>query len=139
MFEVQRAKAISIAEGEVANIKDSSGNIIWQKCDYLLLPINESKQIPVEVISVSKGDVITIYYYLTSGSGYVYDGSNCGCGSFQATNSTINVHGAKTITATSSGKLIIAGRYSYYSWGIDWPGSIAMSPPSGDYIKIKVN
>ena len=142
MFEIQRVETISIPDGEVYNIKDSNGDIIWQKCEYMVLPRNDSKQIPVDAISVSSGDVITIYYYLTAASGYVYDGSNCGCGSLQASSlsaSEINVHGAKTITATKSGKLIIAGRYSNYQWGIDWPGSLSMSPPSGDYIKIKIN
>lgn len=145
MFEIQRAQTISIPEGEVANIKDANGNILWQKCEYMVVPQTDLKEMPVEAISVSNGDVITVYYYLTEANGYVYDGSNCGCDSFQASslsNAELNVHGAKTITATKAGKLIIAGKYSNYQWGIDWPGSLASMPnnrPRGDYIRIKVN
>lgn len=139
MFEVQRVKTISISEGEVVNIKDINGNILWQKCDYIVLPSTEEKAIPVEVISVSSGDKITIYYYLTSTSGILYDSSNCGGGSCSANTITPNAHGSITFVASKTGKLIIAGQYSYYQWGIDWSGSLGMSPPYGDYIKIKVN
>ena len=142
MLETQRMKEIVIKEGEVASIKDANGNILWQKCEYTVIPLNDNNALPVAVINVSKGDVITIYYYLTNAGGYMYDGSNCGCGSFNASSlssSELNVHGVKTLTATSSGKLIIAGRYSNYQWGIDWPGSLAISPPYGDYIRVKIN
>lgn len=139
MFEVQRAQQIVMPEGEVAKITDSSGSIIWQKCEHLILPQSDDKKIPVEAIKVSSGDIITIYYYLTTASGTVYDGSNCGCNSFTPSASDINIHGAKTITATKAGTLIIAGKYSNYQWGIDWPGSFAISPPYGDYIRIKIN
>ena len=139
MFEVQRTQSISIPEGEVAKIRDANGNVVWQKCEYMVTPITDAKAMPVAAISVSSGDTITIYYYLTTGSGYIYDASNCGGSSFQATSADVNVHRAKTFTVSKAGILIIAGRYSNYQWGIDWPGSVAISPPYGDYIKIKIN
>ena len=139
MFEVQRAKTIAIPEGEVAKITDLSGNLIWQKCDYVYISSNEDKSIPVDVIDLSAGDKITVYYYLISTSGVLCDASNCGGSSYSASTLTPNVHGAFTFTASKVGKFIIAGQYSRYQWGIDWPGSLGMSPPYVDYIKIKIN
>ena len=80
MFEIQYVNQLVIPEGEVQKIIDSNNNIIWQKCDYINLPYNieKSNAIPVQVINVSANDKITIYYYLTSSSGIVYDASNCG-------------------------------------------------------------
>lgn len=141
MFEVQYANQIHIPEGEVTKITDSSGNIIWQKCDYLYLPYKQetSKAIAVQMISVSAGDVITVYHYLTDSSGIICDASNCGGSSYSASADKVNIHGAFTFTASKAGKFIIAGQYSRYQWGIDWPGSLGMSPPYGDYIKVKIN
>jgi hypothetical protein len=141
MFEVQYANQINIPEGEVAKITDSNGNIIWQKCDYIYLPYNAEKSnaIAVAALSVSSGDIITVYHYLTSSSGVVFDASNCGGSQYSSNSNRANIHGATTFTATKAGKLIIGGTYSYYNWGIDWPGSLGMNPPYGEYIKIKIN
>lgn len=140
MFEIQRVKQINYQGKEIQNIKDSEGNILWQKCDYLYLPLNEDKygkSIAVQLINLSAGDTVTVYWYPTSTSGYVCDFSNCG-GSTVAPG-TVNQHHAFTFTVTKAGKFIVAGQYSRYQWGIDWPGSIAGSPFNGDYIKIKIN
>lgn len=141
MFEIQYANQLVIPEGEVQKIIDSNNNIIWQKCDYINLPYNKEKSnaIPVQVINVSANDKITIYYYLTSSSGIVYDASNCGGSQVSANTLTINNHSIVTFTASKSGKLIIGGTYTYYNWGIDWPGSLGMNPPYAEYIKIKIN
>jgi hypothetical protein len=141
MFEVQYAKSITIPEGEVSKITDSSGNLIWQKCDYLYLPrnIEESNAVAVDAISLSQGDVVTVYYRLTSTSGILCDASNCGGSSYSCSSLSANTHGAFTFTASKAGKFIIAGQYSRYQWGIDWPGSLGMSPPYVEYIKIKIN
>ena len=93
----------------------------------------------VQTISVSAGDVITIYYYLTSTSGNFYDTSNCGGSTVSASSFATNTHGAITFTVSKSGILVIAGQYSRYQWGIDWPGSLGMSPPYAKYIKVKIN
>jgi hypothetical protein len=140
MFEIQKAKQIFLQGKEVQNIKDSAGNIIWQKCDYLYLPLNENKygkSIAVQLLEIKAGDKITIYWYNTDTSGYVCDFSNCGGSSVSP--GIINQHHAYTYTATKTGKFIVAGQYSRYQWGIDWPGSIAGAPFNGDYIKIKIN
>lgn len=139
MFEVQRANAISIKEGEVVKITDSSGNLIWQKCDYVYTSPNENKSIPVAVIDLSANDKVTVYYYLTKATGTLCDASNCVGSNYSATTLTPNVHGAFTFTASKAGKFIVAGQYSRYQWGIDWAGSLGLSPPYGDYIKIKIN
>lgn len=141
MFEVQYASSISIPEGEVSKITDVNGNVIWQKCDYLYLPYKSetSDAIAVDAIAVSAGDIVTVYYYLTGSSGIIYDASNCGGSSYAASDDKVNVHGASTFTVSKAGKLVVAGQYSRYQWGIDWPGSLGMSPPYGKYIKIKVN
>lgn len=141
MFEIQKSLSIEIPEGEVQKITDSGGNIIWQKCEHNYIPYNKEKSdaVAVQVLSVSAGDVITIYYYLTSTSGTVYDLSNCGGGVVSASSFPTNVHGAITFTVSKTGKMIIAGQYSRYQWSIDWPGSLGMSPPYAEYLKIKIN
>ena len=93
----------------------------------------------VQLISLSAGDKVTIYYYLTSTSGVLCDASNVGGSQYSASSRTPNTHGAITFTASKAGKFIIAGTYSRYSWGADWPGSLGMSPPYATYIKVKVN
>jgi hypothetical protein len=141
MFEIQKAITIKIPEGEIQKIEDSNKNLIWQKCDYVYTPydMEKSDAIAVQTLSLSAGDKVTIYYYLTSNSGTLYDLSNCGGGVNSASSFPVNTHGAVTFTVSKKGTMVIAGQYSRYQWGIDWPGSLGMSPPYAQYIKIKVN
>ncbi len=141
MLETQYATQITIPEGEVMKITDANNNIIWQKCDYVNVPYNVEKSdaLPVQAITVAAGDIITIYYYLTKTSGVFYDASNCGGSQVSASGTSQNTHSVATFTATKAGKLIIGGTYQYYSWGMDWPGSLGMNPPYGKYIKVKIN
>jgi hypothetical protein len=80
MFETQYANKLTIPEGEVLKITDSNNNIIWQKCEYVCLPYNSenSDAIPVSAINIAANDKITVYYFLTSNSGVIFDASNCG-------------------------------------------------------------
>lgn len=144
MLEIQLVNAISIQDGEVANIKDSSGAILWQKCDYTYLPYNVSKSdaIATKVINVSAGDKITIYFYPTYiEGGILCDATNCGGSQYYINEGvgTLNTHSAITFEASSSGELVIAGRYRLYTWGIDWPDSVCTDPPYTKYIRIKIN
>lgn len=141
MLETQYAAQITIPEGEVAKITDANGNIIWQKCDYINIPYNSEKSdaLPVQSITVAAGDNIVIYYYLTSSSGVFYDASNYGGSKVSSNEVNQSTHSAVSFTASKAGKLIIGGTYQYYNWGMDWPGSLGMSPPYGKYIKVKIN
>ena len=141
MFNLQTIATIVIPEGDVQKITDSQGNILWQKADAIILPYNPDKSDadPVTVYTVAAGDIITITYYPTASGGVLYDASNCGGSSYQITASELNSVQTKTITASKAGKLIIGGTYQYYSWGMDWPGSLGMNPPYCKYIKITIN
>ena len=141
MLNFQEVITISLPEGEVEKITDSQGRILWQKADEVILPYNPDKSdaSPVTAISVSAGDVITISYYPTASGGVLYDASNCGGSKYTITASELNSHRSITFTVSKAGKLIIGGTYQYYSWGMDWPGSLGMNPPYSKYIKVQIN
>lgn len=144
MFEIQRCNNIIIPEGEVSKITDSSGAILWQKCDYTYLPYNSEKSdaVATQVINVSVGDKVTIYFYPTYvDGGILCDASNCGGSQYYINEGvgSLNTHSAITFEASSSGKLLIAGRYRLYEWGIDWAGTLCTDPPYTKYIRIKIN
>lgn len=142
MYEVQYATNITIPEGEVLNIRDNSGNLIWQKCEYNYTPYNTERYgnaIATQVFNVSQGDIVTIYFYLTQSDGLLMDMSNCGGSYIYPHEYAQNVHNAHTFTVTQDGVLVLAGTYSNYQWGFDWPGSVSTRAPYAKYIRIKIN
>lgn len=141
MFDLQNLIQIIIPEGEVQQITDSVGNILWQKADNISFPydVNKSNAIPVSIINVKAGDNITIVYYPTKAGGVLYDASNCGGSNYTVQSNELNAVQTKTLVISKAGKLVIGGTYQYYSWGMDWPGSLGMNPPYAKYIKIKIN
>jgi hypothetical protein len=92
MFDLQNSIQIVIPEGEVQQIVDSTGNILWRKADNISFPYNADKSDanPVSVINVKAGDSVTISYYPTKAGGVVYDASNCGGTSFTIQSNELN-------------------------------------------------
>ena len=140
MFDLQNAIQIVIPEGEVQQITDSAGSVLWQKADNISFPYNANKSDanPVSIINISAGDTVTISYYPTAAGGVVYDASNCGGSDYTIQSYELNAIQTKTFIASKTGKLVIGGTYQYYSWGMDWPGSIGMNAPYCKYIIVRI-
>lgn len=151
MIDFTNVKAITIPEGSVKKIT-SGGVVLWEKpeqeqWDGTILPYygGETGELPVKVLSVTKGQKVTIAYYLTRRQGYVYDGRNVGLQYFGSVSSSkypipadhLNAEQQLTITIASSGKLVLCG----YKGNTNYDGKL--SPTAGDrpygrYIKYRV-
>lgn len=150
MINFKGLKSISIPEGNV--VKITSGNaIVWEQpeqWDYVILPYYGTApgELPCKVINVTKGQIITIAYYLTASSGYIYDGRSCGLSYYGSVTGSANPmpsdhvgsEHSVTITIPSDGKLYI----SCFNKSTGYDGELA--PQVGDrcigyYIKVKIN
>lgn len=107
MIDLSRVKKITIPEGEVRKILRGT-TILWEYCDMFAGPYDGSEEgsIAIHRINVSKGDKITIYYYITEQKGYIYDGRGCGLnyygtvegGKYPIAKSDLNKHCSISLT-----------------------------------------
>lgn len=150
MIDFKGLSSLLIPEGNVIKI-ESGSSIIWEKpeeWDYVILPYYGTApgELPCKVINVTKGQVITISYYLTQRTGYIYDGRACGLQYYGSVSSSkypmpsehVGSENAVSVTIPSNGKLYISCFYN--STGYD--GKLA--PNTGDrcvghYIKVKID
>lgn len=151
MIDFTNVKAVTIPEGSVKKITRGS-TVLWEKpaqeqWDETILPYygGETGELPVRVLNVTKGQKVTIAYYLTIQQGYVYDGRKVGLQYFGSVSSSkypipadhLNTEHQLTITISSSGKLVLCG----YNGNTDRDGKLASSErdrPYGRYIKYRI-
>lgn len=102
--------------------------------DYVLVPEDgaEVGTIPYLKIQVKTGEKFEVNYFITSATGYVYDGRGCGLQYlFPYQNSSQNKDTTITVgPVAKDGTLAFAG---HWNSGQQYPGDI----PTGKYIKIK--
>lgn len=110
---------------------------------------SEEGSIAIHRINVSKGDKITIYYYITEQKGYIYDGRGCGLnyygtvegGKYPIAKSDLNKHCSISLTVPQDGFITVGGHYKLVNNGTETEGQLSQFSddiPVGRYIKIKV-
>lgn len=149
MIDFTNVKSITIPEGSVKKI--TVGSVVkWEKpeqWDGIILPYygGETGELPVKVLDVTKGQQVTLAYYLTQRQGYVYDGRNVGLQYYGSVSSTkypipedhIGSEHQVVITIASSGELVLCG----YKGNTNLDGQLASGTtdrPYGRYIKYRV-
>ena len=150
MTDFTNVSSITIPEGNVTKITSPAG-VIWKKpeeWDYVALPYYGTTpgEITCRVINVTKGQIITIAYYLTERKGYIYDGRACGLQYYGSVSSSkypmpsdhVGSEHSVTITIPSNGKLYI----SCFNKSTGYDGKLA--PNTGDrcvgnYIKVRID
>ena len=151
MLNFSEITQINIPEGEVIKI-EIDAITVWEKptvWDYIITPLDGSEEgyLPVTQVYVNKGDVLTIEYYLTRQQGYIYDARNIETGKYYGSVSStkypmaaseVGVVSTKTLTAASTGYVMISGYYARQS-EVGQIASSTKDPCYGYYIKVKIN
>lgn len=142
-------KVIQIPEGEVKKIMVNN-NIIWERADIIIKPVNNKNEMPCAKITVSKGDVVTITYFITENKGYIYDGRYCGLqyygtvegSKYPISDSDLNKKRTIILNIPQDGFLTIGANSTIINRGDDIPGNLSQyngDIPVGKYIKFKIN
>lgn len=143
-------KNITIPEGEVTKITSSVNGVIWEKSDYIIVPITSANQMPCSKISVNAGDVVVIKYFITQNKGYIYDGRFCGLnyygtvegGKYPISDSDLNKECIITLNIPTTGFITVGANSTIINRGDDTPGQLSQFDgdiPIGRYIKFKIN
>lgn len=143
-------KNITIPEGEVTKITSSVNGVIWEKSDYIIVPITSANQMPCAKISVNAGDVVVIKYFITQNKGYIYDGRFCGLnyygtvegGKYPISDSDLNKECIITLNIPTTGFITVGANSTIINRGDDTPGQLSQFDgdiPIGRYIKFKIN
>lgn len=143
-------KSITIPEGQVTKITSSVNGVIWEKSDYIIVPITSANQMPCAKISVNAGDVVVIKYYITQNKGYIYDGRFCGLDyygtvegtKFPISDSDLNKECTITLNIPTTGFITVGANSTIINRGDDTPGQLSQFDgdiPIGRYIKFKIN
>lgn len=143
-------KNITIPEGEVTKITSSVNGVIWEKSDYIIVPITSVNQMPCAKISVNAGDVVVIKYFITQNKGYIYDGRFCGLnyygtvegGKYPISDSDLNKECTITLNIPTTGFITVGANSTIINRGDDTPGQLSQFDgdiPIGRYIKFKIN
>lgn len=143
-------KSITIPEGQVTKITSSVNGVIWEKSDYIIVPITSANQMPCAKIPVNAGDVVVIKYYITQNKGYIYDGRFCGLdyyGTVEGTkipisDSDLNKECTITLNIPTTGFITVGANSTIINRGDDTPGQLSQFDgdiPIGRYIKFKIN
>lgn len=143
-------KNITIPEGEVTKITSSTNGVIWEKSDYIIVPITSANQMPCAKISVNAGDVVVIKYFITQNKGYIYDGRFCGLnyygtvegGKYPISDSDLNKECTITLNIPTTGFITVGANSTIINRGDDTPGQLSQFDgdiPIGRYIKFKIN
>jgi len=142
-------KSITIPQGVVKKITNSSNKVIWEQVDYIIAPITSKGEMPVSKITVSVGDTVTIIYYITENNGYIYDGRKCGLqyygtvegGSYPINDEDLNKECRITLTIPEDGFLTIGANSTLVGNGTETVGALSKYTgdiPIGKYIKILI-
>lgn len=143
-------KNITIPEGEVAKITSSVNGVIWEKSDYIIVPITSANQMPCAKIPVTAGDKVVIKYYITQNKGYIYDGRFCGLNyygtvegtAYPISNNDLNKECTITLNIPTTGFITVGANSTIINRGDDTPGQLSQFDgdiPIGRYIKFKIN
>ena len=143
-------KNITIPEGQVTKITSSINGVIWEKSDYIIVPITSANQMPCAKISVNAGDVVVIKYFITQNKGYIYDGRFCGLnyygtvegGKYPISNSDLNKECTITLNIPTTGFITVGANSTIINRGDDTPGQLSQFDgdiPIGRYKKFKIN
>lgn len=143
-------KNITIPKGEVTKITSSVNGVIWEKSDYIIVPITSANQMPCSKISVNAGDVVVIKYFITQNKGYIYDGRFCGLnyygtvegGKYPISDSDLNKECIITLNIPTTGFITVGANSTIINRGDDTPGQLSQFDgdiPIGRYIKFKIN
>lgn len=142
-------KTISIPEGSVKQITVDS-KIIWKISDIIIEPYNNKNEIAIAKISVKKGDVVVITYFITKQQGYIYDGRQCGLNYYGSVEGTaypisandLNKECTITLKIPQDGFLTVGANAFLVSQGTETVGALSKyttDRPVGKYIKFKIN
>ena len=126
-------KSITIPEGQVTKITSSVNGVIWEKSDYIIVPITSANQMPCAKISVNAGDVVVIKYYITQNKGYIYDGRFCGLDyygtvegtKFPISDSDLNKECTITLNIPTTGFITGGANSTIINRGDDTPGQLS--------------
>lgn len=143
-------KNITIPEGQVTKITSSVNGVIWEKSDYIIVPITSANQMPCAKISVNAGDVVVIKYYITQNKGYIYDGRFAGLDyygtvegtKFPISDNDLNKECTITLNIPTTGFITVGANSTIINRGDDTPGQLSQFDgdiPIGRYIKFKIN
>lgn len=105
---------------------------------------------PCAKIAVSKGDKVTITYFITQNKGYIYDGRFCGLNYYGTVDGTdypisdndLNKECTITLTIPQTGFITVGANSTIINRGDDTPGKLSNYDgdiPVGKYIKFKIN
>ena len=148
-MDLELVKSISIKEGTVTKITSGS-TVVWQKADLIIAPYNSKGEMAVAKLNVSKGDVVTITYFITENKGYIYDGRLCGLNyygtvegtAYPISDSDLNKECTIVLTIPKDGFLTIGANSTLVNNGTETIGSLSKYSgdiPVGKYIKFKIN
>ena len=148
-MDLDLIKTISIPEGQVKKITVDN-KVIWKVADIVIGPYNDKNEMAIAKISVKKGDVVVITYFITKQQGYIYDGRQCGLNYYGSVDGTaypisasdLNKECTITLNIPQDGFLTVGANAYLVSKGTETVGALSKYPtdtPIGKYIKFKIN